>query len=851
MVKSVKLMRVGLSDDQTLTNAYLYDGMTRVAGPASVSRDGSVMFSSYNGLFAVAGSKTLTVRGDIKSNLSGQTIGFAVASIDTGAGMTSLSNVTGPILTIGSVGLASVAVTSAINTDLPAANPGLNAGSMAQNVWERAITVSTRDVKLSRATFKMIGSAPYSSLANVNLNVDGANVAQGSIDMNGYISFAFPTQYTLTTGSHTIKVYADVVGGAKRDFYVVLEQVSDILVEDSQVAGAFVTLSGNATSNMKGGQITINGGNFTVTQDTSLSNITTLVGGATNQSLAKWKFSAYGEDVKVLNLSFMPTVTTQHGNLTNVGLYVNGGQVRSNQTATNATLLNYTDLGTNLVIPAGQTVAVELRGDLVSSTGVTATSGIVKFDLQSNASGAQGMVSQNITSVPGATGQSFTVGNANVNFALAAGTANRTVSPNTANVKIGSYSIQTGSAEGVNVTSFSVGLSGTLYSNTKISNLTIKDGSTVIGNVIGLPSSSNTFSANVNVPVSSTKTFDVYADVQSGSSGMTVTPSITVYYTGLASRQTGNLTAGSNVTITSNTATIAASGITFVPASSPVAQFVLGGTTGLNIATFNVKNTAGIGGATLKDLTFTVPTNTVGSLTVNGKTATVVGTTATVYDSGIVVPSDASGVNIPVTASLVCVGSSNGCAGNSNTTVTVQLTSITYNNGETVVSTTTSPVAVTPNHVLVASRPTLTMAQSATTGFGNGIVKIGEFTASADAAGDIELAQLPVSITTTASGSNFELRDSTGATVITGVSAISGSGNFVFTTPRKIAKGTSETYTVYGTFSAVSGAAGTQSVTFGLGAKGNFQWNDVVGGVTGITGTNLNTYPNTTQSKTN
>jgi hypothetical protein len=238
----------------------------------------------------------------------------------------------------------------------------------------------------------------------------------------------------------------------------------------------------------------------------------------------------------------------------------------------------------------------------------------------------------------------------------------------------------------------------------------------------------------------------VYADIQSGSSGYNVTPSITVYYTGLASRQTGNLTAGSNVTITSNTATIAASGITFVPASSPVAQFVLGGTTGLNIATFNVKNTAGIGGATLKDLTFTVPTNTVGSLTVNGKTATVVGTTATVYDSGIVVPSDASGVNIPVTASLVCVGSSNGCAGNSNTTVTVQLTSITYNNGETVVSTTTSPVAVTPNHVLVASRPTLTMAQSATTGFGNGIVKIGEFTVSADAAGDIELAQIPISI---------------------------------------------------------------------------------------------------------
>lgn len=848
MVKSVKLMRVGLSDDQTLSNVYLYDGMTRVAGPASVSRDGSVMFSSYNGLFAVTGTKTLTVRGDIATGKSGQTIGFAVASIDTGAGMTALANVTGPVLTIGTVNLATVSVPT--NTTLPAAQ-SINAGSMAQNVWERSINVGTRDVKLARATFKMIGSAPYSSLANVKLNVDGADIVTGSVDANGYISFTLPTSYNLTTGTHIVKVFADVVGGASRNFYVSLEQVSDFLVEDTQVAGAFVTLGGSAASNMVGGTVTINSGNFTVTQDTTLSNVTTLVGGATNQVLARWKFASYGEDVKVLSLGFTPTITGTGNTLTNVGLYVNGGQVRSNQTATHNTALNYTDLGTNVVVPAGQIVTVELRGDLVTSTGTVYTTGTAKFDLIANSTGAQGMWSQNITSVPGANGQSFTIGSSNVNFALAAGSAARTVSPNTANVKIGSFSLQTGSAEGVNVTSFNVALAGTLLTNTKLANLTIKDGSTTLGNVIGLPTSGNTFSVNVNVPVSTTKTFDIYADIQSGSSGATTTPTVTVYYTGLASRQSASSAATAGVMTTANTATIAGSGITFVPASSPVAQFVLGGTTGLQIATFNIKNAGTIGGAVIKDMVFTVPTNTISSVTVNGKTASVVGTTATIYDAGVTVPADASGINVPVSVALVCANAADGCAGQSSSTVSLQLTSLTYNNGETVVSTTTSPVAVTPNHVLVASRPTLTMAQAATTGFGNGIVKIGEFTVSADAAGDIEVKQIPVTITTTASGSAFELRDSTGGTVITGSNTLSGSGNFTISTARKIAKGTSETYTVYGTFSAVSGAAGTQSVTFGLGAKASFLWNDVIGGTSNITGGNLNTYPNTTQSKTN
>lgn len=854
MVKNVKLMRLGLSDDQTLTNVYLYDGMVRVAGPASVSRDGSVMFTSYSGLFTVSGSKTLTVRGDVATGKNGQTIGFAVASIDTGAGLTALANVNGPQLSIGSVTLATVSVNAFPLAGLPAAAT-INAGSVAQNVWERSINVSVRDVKLARAQFKMIGSAPYTAVTNAQLNVDGTNVASGFVDANGVISFVLPASYTLTTGSHIVKVFVDIVGGAKRDFYVSLEQVSDLLAEDTQVPGAYVTLSGSATSNMVGGLVTIQGGNFTVTQDTTISNATTLVGGATNQTLAKWKFSSYGEDVKVLNLSFTPTITGTGNTLTNVGLFVNGGQVRSNQTATTLTPLNFTDLGTNLLVPAGQVVTVELRGDLVTSTGTAYVTGTAKFDIIANLTGAQGMSSQNITQVPSASGQSFTIGGSNVNFAIAAGSAARTVSPNTANVKIGSYVLQTGSAEGVNVTSFTVALpSNNLLTNNKITNLTVKDGSTVIGNIIGLPTVSNTFSANVNVPKSTTKSFDVYADINSGSAGSTTTPSVTAYYTGLASRQSNNSGAIAGVQTTANVATIVTTGITFVPGQSPVAQYIIGGVSGLQIATFNVKNSNNVGGAVIKDMVFTVPANTISSIVVNGKSASVVGTTATIFDAGITVPSDASGVDVPVSVTLVCVNASAGCAGVSASSVSLTLASLTYNDGE-VVSGSIVSGSSTPTHGLVASRPTLTMTQSAATGFGNGIVKIGEFTVSADAAGDVSVKQIPVTVSVAGSGviasSSIELRDASGSTIITGSNALSASGNFVLSTSRKISKGSSETYTVYATFTGVSGAAGTQSVTFGLGAKASFLWDDVVGGVNGINGSLLNTYPNTTQSKTN
>jgi hypothetical protein len=196
-----------------------------------------------------------------------------------------------------------------------------------------------------------------------------------------------------------------------------------------------------------------------------------------------------------------------------------------------------------------------------------------------------------------------------------------------------------------------------------------------------------------------------------------------------------------------------------------------------------------------------------------------------------------------------------GCTGSSTAVVTAQITSLTYDNGTGSV-TTISPTAITATHVLVASKPTLTVNSMTSTGFGNGTLQIGTLTISADAAGDIELKQIPVNTTVAGAGaitaSSVELRDSSGTAIITNTTGVNGGAqNIVFSTPRTITKGTSETFTVYATYTGVTGAAGTQSTTFQLGAKANFLWNDVAGGTSNNTGTSIYGYPTTSQTKTN
>ena len=878
------------------------------------------------------------MRADIKAGISGQTVGVNLVSITTLGGSASSVMVAGPVQAVGSVTLLGADMPTG-NTVAPAA-AAVNAGVTNYTVWSRSLSISTRAASLKGLTLKMIGSAPFNSLANVKLTVDGSQVATGMVDSMGYVNFdSSASPYNLTTGSHIFEVRADIVGGANRDFYMSMEQASDLRIEDSQVMGANVTVttnSGSAALNINGGKISVNNGTLTITQDTSFNNVTTLVGGASNVKMAAFKFTAYGEDVKVTSLTFSPSITSPvinsamstnattptlssgaqtwtvtstsgmyvgqtltttgattqaiatvtsitnsttvvvsvttagtgvatgvtsatqlvtTGTLSNVGLYVNGAQVGTIQTATNGVgTLSFNNLGTNLYIATGQTIVVEIRGDVSTSGNVSYVSGGVKFDLVAGTNNVQGITSGQTVGSASNGGQSLTISSSNVTFASASGFAASTKAPNQAGVKIGSFSLQTGSAEGIVVTNITVGLTGTMIGANQLTNLTVKDASTgaMIDSVKGNPSGSNNYSASVSVPVSSTKTFDVYADFGSSAAGYTAIPSMTLTYRGSSSNLSNTTLVAAGITTTANVAVLVAGGVTLNTGDSPVGQLVVGTTTSnYKIASFNFKVNNSVGGAIVKDVTFAVPANTVSFITMNGKTASVVGTSAIIYNVGATVPADASGISLPVTVTFVCVGTANGCSANSPASSTAQITGLTYFDGATT-QTLSSITAISNVAVIVGSKPTLSIDSVQKTGLVIGSEnKIGEVTISADAAGQIKINQITFALSTSGITTPVftTMRLADGNATIAGSSCTTAGVCTLGVTPNgyAISAGSTKTFSLYGTITGTPTASTVVTVSSSVTAAGLW-WDDSMGGAINLNGQSVYNFPTASYS---
>lgn len=864
-VTQLKLKRTGLSNSSTLSNVYLFDGNTRLSDGYSFNTNGELTITGLN--LVVSGSKMVSVLADVYSSASTGTVGISLIGFQV-AGVSTMdsANVTGNTHAVNAA--SGILGTANFTTASPSpAATSINAGSTNQTLWSNSLSIGTRAMTLNGFTVKMIGSAPSNTLSNTKLFVDGTEVASAAINtMNQYV-FTPSTPTALSTGSHLIEVRADVIGGANRNFYLSLEKSADVMIKDPQV-GLFVSATASAATltNLLGGVITIQQGSLVINQDTSFNNTTTLVGGATNVKMAAFKFTAFGEDVKVMSLTFTPTfsgLTPAGTQLANVGLYVNGGQVGSSQTATTATPITFSNLGSNLIVSIGTPVTVEIKGDVMNTSSAAYTAGTVKFDLSVGSSNAQGVTSSQLFSTSAAGGQSLTIGN-NVTFGATSGFSTSTKAPNSVGVKIGSFSIAAGSAEGLTVNNISVtlpsGAGNTMQPANQLTNLKVREaGSTTdIGTPIGNPviTTSNSFSTTTDVAQGTTKVFEVWADFGSGSSGLTVTPSMAITYRGKVSNLSATTSTAAGSTTTSGVAVIATTGVTFNTGLSSTSRAVVT-KNNFEIGTFNFKVSNSVGGGVIKDVTFTVPANTVSTITMNGKTASVVGTSATIYNVGVTVPADSSGVNVPVTVALVCTGTANGCAANSPVTVNATISSVTYNDGSQV-QTVVPASATTVSHYIYASVPTFSVDSVQKTGFTVGAEnKIGEVTITADAAGQIKVNNIAFNVA--ASGltavvlSGARLAD--GNTTIPGSSISSGcttTGACVMTlgtTPNgyTIAAGGSKTFSLYATVSGTVTASTVVTVSSSV-TPATTTWDDSMGGGVNQPATNIFNFPTASYS---
>lgn len=864
-VNALTFKRVGVSNDTTLSNVYLYNGGTRLTDSAGVSAS-QFTFSAPSGIFTVSagGTFTVSVRSDIASGTSGQQIGIQLVSATASSALDSSVSlpITSGYQTISSASLAGVVFTGTVTPSATSISP--------QNdfpIWQQNVSVSTNPVKLTSIRFTNLGSIDSANVSNLRLYVDGSMVgsAVSSFAADRSVTFDLSANpVTLSQQSHVVKVLANITGGASRTIQLSVQRTADTMFVDSQLNQPVTpTVDAGSFTAQTSGLITINSVSATSGVSVSLaagSPTQNVSVGATSVKWATFSMLASGENVKVQDLYVYASSTLSGGALDGVGglqngkVMVNGVQVGSTKNI-GSLAANKTDfaLGSSLILPAGQTTNVDIYADAKDTAGTNLhNNSTVIVALASATANGQGQSSLNSVNIPGSNtlGNSITVTNATLTANKYSGYGNQTMVAGTNNAKIGAFTLGAGSTEGVNVNTIVVTFPNAVSST--ITNLTLKDDATgaMLGSVQTTPSTSNSFAVNLPIAAGSTKTIDIYANILSGANNGTIVASVDSTTSG-----TGNTTGiSASPAITALQTMTLGTGVLTVTrgAGDPTSNNVLAGASSVKVGQFNfaAQNTS----YTVSNLLVLVPANAATSVTnvtvsykdVNGATQTATqaltlptggqaSATATFTGLTMYVPAnDSANLDVMVGTPTIASGASSGAAINvtlddghgSNTFLATDAAGNTlakFNSNNT-------NIASNGTFYVRKSIPTiavLPIAVGAVPTTGSPLYK---FTITADPAGAVEWTKFVFNIaTTTANITNVYLTDDSTGTNLLDSNTTSASTTATTITVdltknatqpqyQQVAAGATKTYDLYGTVGSY-GATGS-SVTISIATDG-------------------------------
>lgn len=851
-VTNLSFKRIGVSNDTTMTNVYLYNGAVRLTDSTGVTNS-AFNFNNPSGLFTVAagGTYTVSVASDIALLTGGQQLGVQLVSVgasgtlDTGTSFP-INSFTQTIstATLAGVDFATAAPTPAVNTSVdPQAD---------YTVWQTTVTINTRAVWLKAFALREIGSIQAGDVVNFRLYVDGTMVgtAVHNMDANSMITFDLSANpVNLNTGGRVIKVIADVVGGASRTFSLSLRYPADAIFVDSNLGQPVLpTVNSLAFSSRTTGVQTINSASATnvpsVTRaaDSPTSNVSV---GATNVKWASFKLLASGEDVKIDNLNIL-AVTSGGFGLQNGAIFINGVQVGSTKNLTNNTDVNFT-FGSSLILKAGTVTTLDIFADAKGTAGVnllTGTTATTSIDAGSTGN-AQGQISLNSITLPASivTGNTITIASSALTATKASGYGNQTMIAGSQNAKIGSFTLSAGSTEGINVNTIEIGFASAVSAT--MTNLTLRahNTGTVSDTQVGSPRSSigltNSFSVNEAIPASGTKTYDVYANLQTAANvgaipAMTVTTnttgtgattgtSVSVLTAGVPTLQTitvgsGLLTAANDTGNTPDSANVVAGSsvpvkvgsFRFTAQYSPftvdkiAVKIPSGAATSVSSVILKYKDAAGLDQSSTQVLT-TDTTSPYATSTFSGLTFYVPQNDSRDLDVYVSIPTIASGASTGAAISALLSYNTGfnatDSAGNASTSIgTVDLTSVSTGKGTMYVR---------------KSIPVLSSVALDSTSFTSGSnVAIGRAKVTADSAGDVGWKKIVFAISKSA---QVSLGATTTITLWDGGTQVGGT---FATTSATVGLGTMEAFSSEATTGATSGnlvfiATNEQQITAG------------------------------------
>ena len=435
----------------------------------------------------------------------------------------------------------------------------------------------------------------------------------------------------------------------------------------------------------------------------------------------------------------------------------------------------------------------------------------------------------------------FTVTSSNSSSAVSitknSGFTAQTVSPNTANVKIGSFMIKNNSNGQENLSNIGVNLSLSGYSVTNLSNLRLMvDSQMTLSTPIGNPTQGiNNFPVSWSIGANASPTVDIYADIGGAQTGSVV-----------ANMSADGITSTEGVAITSSVSGLANPTLS---QNSPASQFVIGGST-FGLATFRLATAQAGTNATVRELRFVAGgQDAIESITVNGVTGWFADGQGITIISGLNIPVSSTGVDIPVTVKFsgFQYSTSGGYLNSGVSNVGLKLNYIEATSGSGQVITNTTPVS-SNGMTLVASKPTVTLGS--VVGAGPLILgaenKIGEFVVTADANGKISLSSIGLNLSSSGiTNVSYEaFRVLSGNTpIVINENGSAGSAKIInFYSPYEIGAGQSVTFSVYARVNGMA-QAGVSPTVYSSLLPSAFTWKDVIGGNMQYTGDNLVSFP--------
>jgi len=625
-ITGIKFHKTGVLSDSSISSAYLVENGKVLTQYSSLS-GGVVSFDGLSLNVDAGKTRKITFAIDPATGLSaGNTVAFSLSSasdVTVSSGNVSGSfPLNGNVFTVTSVSNPSIAALTIASSSV---GNTVYAGTQNVLVSQWTATVTNSPVNLTSVNFKVIGSATKTDIKNVVLKINGTQVGSTltSVGSDGSAYFdlsAAPAK--LNTGSSNIQVYADIMGSPSFNFAFELLNSYDVYAVDTQYnVPVSATITGGS-----GVTITINQGQVTVTADTNTPTGNIAKGGS-GTALAKFDIYAAGEALKVkfltFKLTFTGSTTTLSTMLKNIALVDdsgnqvgttinnpptsntcdnNGSSVTAGYDSTGA--IYYDCFGTsaspiNYIVPANTTRVLTLKADIQS--GATFTT--VTAALTGNSNNLQGQTSSQTGSSGSASGAALTLALYPLTVSKNNAVGTMTYAKGATEAKIGSYVLTASSAEGVNVSNFTITMAS---SSTNFQNLKAKVGTTQIGNTKATLSGSDavTFSGNLSVPAGGTTIVDIYADILSSASTGTYTTLTTFTSCTGTGASTYSSVSCSPTSVTGQDVSVS-SGATLTVSldsnSAPNKQVIMG-SAGNSLVTFRFTDTANLEPIKITDL---------------------------------------------------------------------------------------------------------------------------------------------------------------------------------------------------------------------------------------------------------